>query len=187
MTDTDPFFEPTDFLSGVGTATLEAIPVTPLPRRYVSDPEEELPQRRIYPVAATRQRHPFEVYANDGGVSVVPGTVNEFIPTGGWDFEPSDTEQYIVLRASLAGDGEVEGAEISMETTVPTQPEGDTETGSAPSGSYRVVARIFVDGDNMLIENYVLGSQWIQCVVSQWNCDQQTVRAMWIDQALLPT
>lgn len=155
----------------------------------------------------TDKRHPFEVYVSgvieDGGqVSVVPGTVNQFLPPtiGGagedmdeeiegtpWVFDiPSAAERWIVLRAELAGDGLVTGAELSCEEEIPEQPEGNAETGSAPPASYRVLARVFWVEDVLKVENYVLGSQWVQTCVSQWNCNEQVVRVFWVDQALLP-
>jgi hypothetical protein len=139
--------------------------------------------------AALAKKHPFEVVGlTNDKVSVTPGTVNSLVPetidgAAAWQFDiPEDDVVWIYLAVDLAENGLVSFPELFCESEVPEQPEGNPETGTAPSKSYRPVAKVTrTYAGAPVIENYLISSQWVATVVSGWNCDLQIIRVVWME------
>lgn len=137
---------------------------------------------------------PFEVRAiSNEQVRVTPGAVNNFEPVtmGGaedWVFNIGEDEvKYIYLKVALDGPGIVSDPELWMDDTVPDNPEGNPDTGTAPPVSHRMIARVARTGAAApVINNYVTTSQWVATWVAGWTCDEQVIRVVWVENFQLP-
>lgn len=131
-------------------------------------------------------RHPFEVFfIGEGVVQVTPGTVDHLPPTtvGGdanWVFTiPTNTTRYVVLTAELTESGSIDTCEISIATSITATPDGDDATGTPPGITYRGVAECINVDDVVTVNNYLIGSQWLELSVSRWTAANQVVKVIW--------